>query len=65
MTKITVEIEPVLLQGTLTDKQYYGFRIIGLQDCFGYDLVVRSSDAVYPGNDAVREFINSKIKEQS
>lgn len=58
--KFTVEVEPVILQGTITDKNYYGFKIIGLKDEFGHDLVVASSCARYPGNDVVRDFINSR-----
>lgn len=65
MTKILVEIEPVLLQGTITDKQYYGFRILGLNDDFGEPVIATTSCARYPGNDVVRGFINSKVKEQS
>ena len=61
--KITIEVEPVKLpcmyghdDGSTT---YYGFRIIGLKDKYGEDVIVCSSMSRYPGNDVVRAFINS------
>ena len=61
--KITIEVEPVVLNGNLSDKTFYAFRIVGLKGAHGDDLIVCSSDRSYPGNDAVREFINAKIGE--
>lgn len=65
--KILIEVEPILLPGNLTDNEYYGFRVVGLpagrwEMSPKHDLVVRSSDASYPGNDKMREFINSHVK---
>jgi hypothetical protein len=62
MTRITIEVEPVLLEGSVVDKQFYGFKVLGLVSGVGSDLVVYSSCGSYPGNAAVREFINSKAK---
>ena len=63
--KITVEIEPVLCSGNLSDKEYYGFRIVGgpLDKCVFESPIYATSDARYPGNDAMREFFNRKIQE--
>lgn len=65
--KILIEVEPVLLPGNLSDKEYYGFRIVGLPDgrwemTHKRDLVMRSADSLYPGNDKMREFINNHVK---
>lgn len=63
--KITVEIEPVICSGNLSDKEYYGFRIVG-GPIGKYDMnaVYSCSNAVYPGNDAMREFFNTATTKQ-
>ena len=62
--KITVEIEPVLCQGNLSDKEYYSFRIVGGPlDKFGFQPMYATSNSRYPGNDAMREFFNRKNQE--
>lgn len=65
--KITVEIEPVLCSGNLSDKEYYGFRIVGgpLDKCGFGSPIYATSDARYPGNDALREFFNRKSAEEN
>jgi hypothetical protein len=56
--KITIEVEPVLCDGRYGDKTYYAFVVTGLPNEWGAPLVLASTAASYPGNDAVREFIN-------
>jgi hypothetical protein len=63
--RLVVEIEPVLLKGGLSDKQYYGFRIVGgpvLQQgsYTGIDPIYSCPNAAYPGNDAMRHFFNNQ-----
>ena len=62
--KMTLTVEPVLEscqhrqnEGTAS---YFAFKVVGLSDRFGNPLVLRSSEACYPGNDSVREFINRR-----
>lgn len=52
----------VAVTAFITDSE---FRILGLNDDFGKPVIATTSCAMYPGNDVVREFINSKIKEKS
>lgn len=59
--RITIEVEPVLCEGRLSDKEYYAFRIVdGPLDKYGFDPIFATSDARYPGNDAMREFFSRK-----
>ncbi len=55
-------IVKVAVTAFITDSE---FRILGLNDDFGKPVIATTSCAMYPGNDVVREFINSKIKEKS
>ena len=68
--KILIEVEPVLCKGSITGETYYAFRIVGLGNAaaqvgaplVGADLVMASSCSNYPGNYAVRTFINAAKK---
>lgn len=64
--EILVKIEPVLCQGNICDKTYYGFRIVGLQGKITgpSSPVFTCACAAYPGNDAMREFFNSAVNKQ-
>ncbi len=64
--RITIEVEPVLCEGHLSDKEYYAFRIVdGPLDKYGFGSpIFATSDARYPGNDAMREFFNRKSRER-
>jgi hypothetical protein len=62
--KITIEVEPVLLMGTMGDRQYFAFHILGLPDRSGdRPLIVHSTSFSYPGNAAMQRFINQKLSE--
>ena len=65
--RITIEVEPVLCEGNLSDKEYYAFRIVdGPLDKSGWcSPIFATSDARYPGNDAMREFFNRKSREKT
>lgn len=57
--KLTIEVEVVVLEGRLSDRNYYGFKIVdGPKDKYGFDPTFVTSDSRYPGNDAMREFFN-------
>lgn len=60
--KITIEVEPVICKGNLSDKEYYGFRIVGgpLDPSGLGSPIYATSDAQYPGNEALRAFFNLK-----
>ena len=65
--KIQIEVEPVILPGNLSDETYYGFKVTGLDTTRGgclWKIVFRSPNATYPGNDAMREFINEKARDR-
>jgi hypothetical protein len=62
--RITIEVEPVLYKSKHEKGDYYAFRIIGLPDVLGDNLDVRSTSFHYPGNDAVRKFINERSAAQ-
>jgi hypothetical protein len=61
---ITIEVEVVTerCQHSQNDgsKEYYAFRVIGLETKWGSELSFRCSEAGYPGNAKMREWINSK-----
>lgn len=59
--KITIEVEPVLRECKHQPGTYYGFRIIDLSDgqFIPSDVIMATSGYSYPGNEAVRAFINA------
>lgn len=62
--KIMIEVEPVLIPGRYSDPIYYGFKIVGLHNKYGREMLVHAPNAVYPGNDIVREFINARTPKE-
>lgn len=62
--KITIDVEPVLYPGRHVTEPYYAFRIIGLKDAMGDDMDVRGASLRYPGNEAMRKFINERATAQ-
>lgn len=64
--RITIDVEVVQeqCQHAQNDgsKTYYAFRVLGLANDYGEQgLTMRSSEGSYPGNDAMRAFINAHL----